>query len=90
MNKCEKHLPPASTGQTHRKKYTTSKAYQSHGGRFVTGKIFILTDAIINMDLALTFNQLIVDGGNSRKGGSMDSDSLCMFRHDQTSERAFI
>lgn len=52
MNTCEStsNQPPTSTGQTHRKKYTTSKAYQSHGGRFLTGKIFILTDSIINTD----------------------------------------
>lgn len=52
VNTCENtsNQPPTPTGQTHRKKYTTSKAYQNHGGRFVTGKIFILTDVIINTD----------------------------------------
>ena len=56
MNTCEStsNQPPTPTGQTHRKKYTTSKAYQSHGGRIVTGKIFILTGAIINIDYKKT------------------------------------
>lgn len=84
VNTCEStsNQPPTPTGQTHRKKNTTSKAYQSHGGRIVTGKIFILTDAIINKDYKRqTFQQFKSGihqkyGKNSRKGFSIDSDFL--------------
>lgn len=53
VNTCEStsNQPPTPTGQTHCNKYTTSKAYQNHGGRFETGKIFILTDEIISEKL---------------------------------------
>lgn len=64
VNTCEStsNQPPTPTGQTHRKKNTTSKAYQSHGGRFVTGKIFILTDANINLDYRRTSSQQFEGG----------------------------
>lgn len=50
VHTCEStsNQPPTSTGQTHRIKDTTSKAYQSHGGSF-RGKIFVLTEVIFNI-----------------------------------------
>lgn len=80
VNTCEStsNQPPTPTGQTHRKKYTTSKAYQSHGGRIVTGKIFILTGAFINIDYKRATLQSGIHqnyGKNSRKGVSVDSSS---------------
>lgn len=52
VDMCEStsNQPPTPTGQIHRMKYTTSKAYQSHEGSFIGGKIFIFTDAIINTE----------------------------------------